>query len=477
MDSLLHELMNASAGAAGSLVSAVWEGLVLAACVALCLKVLPGVSAAVRSAVWMAVLVVVAGLPLLPRSGAAVSEGSRGFHVSVVWSVVLVAVWALLTLVRAGQLVWSAVHLRGVARRAVPVAVDAAVLRLLEGNGRRAELCVSDEVDRPSVVGFFAPRILLPPDVLAKMESAELAQIVLHEMEHLRRGDDWTNLIQKVCLTLFPLNPVLLWIERRLCVERELACDDGVLRSTGAAKAYASCLANLAEHRLVRRGVSLALGAWERQSELAKRVHRILDRREVPMTRTRMAMTLGCLLSGVAAGGVGLAHSPRLVSFVAEAPVQMANAPVEAMPVARGFDHAAGHVTMAKAVMPARANSNGNDVSRELRVESLNVRSLSASAPAFAGSPRQQKVAAKRRAQPVRPARQGWFVLTAWQQVEVVPDLGPRVVQTVQTEDAPRQVRMVADFPVDLPADVPVVRTQQFSYAIATREGWLVFQL
>ena len=59
----------------------------------------------------------------------------------------------------------------------------------------------------------------------------------MHEMEHLRRGDDWTNLLQKAGLVFFPLNPASFWVERRLCAERELACDDCVLRSSGARKA------------------------------------------------------------------------------------------------------------------------------------------------------------------------------------------------------------------------------------------------
>ena len=76
---------------------------------------------------------------------------------------------------------------------------------------------------RPSVLGFFRPRILVPPELLKALSPRELRQVVVHEMEHLHRADDWTNLLQKVGLVLFPLNPVLLWVERRLCAERELA--------------------------------------------------------------------------------------------------------------------------------------------------------------------------------------------------------------------------------------------------------------
>ena len=111
-----------------------------------------------------------------------------------------------------------------------------AVAGLLGGSGRRAELCLSDEVDRPSVVGFFRPRILLTPELFACLSAAELEQVVLHEMEHVRRYDDWTNLLQKLSLALVPLHPVLLWVERRMCLERELACDDRVMRPDAGAQ-------------------------------------------------------------------------------------------------------------------------------------------------------------------------------------------------------------------------------------------------
>ena len=92
--------------------------------------------------------------------------------------------------------------------------------------------------------------------------------------------DDWINLLQKLSLVVVPLNPVLMWIERRLCLERELACDDDVLRLTKAPKAYATCLTNLAEHRLGRRAAGVC--RWERgsrQSELVRRVQSILAER------------------------------------------------------------------------------------------------------------------------------------------------------------------------------------------------------
>jgi hypothetical protein len=309
MTGLLTQL---SAAAAGSLVAAVWEGLVLTAAVALCLRLLPEISAAARSVVWLAVMGAVVLLPFVRFTDPGQVIAGRSLQLDERLSVALVCLWAAMSVWRAAQLVRSALYLRTIGREARTVEVFGEMASLL-GNGVR--LCVSEAVDRPSVVGFWRPRILVPATLLEAISQEELAQIVLHEMEHLRRRDDWTNLLQKLSLVLFPLNPVLVWIERRLCLERELACDDQVLRTTNARKAYAACLASLAEHSLVRRGVSLALGAWERRPELVERVHRILRRPDRELGRRQAAAVVATMLLGLAAATDGLAHTPRLVSF------------------------------------------------------------------------------------------------------------------------------------------------------------------
>ena len=308
----MSPLTQISAIASESLVAAVWEGLILAACVALCLRLLPAITAAARSIIWLAVMLAVVLLPFLHLGGSAtVTAPTSRFHVDERVSLVLIAAWTLISIVRGTQLIRSALYLRRIARNATPLQVETAGIH----DERAVALCVSDEVDRPSVVGFFSPRILIPATLLDKLTQPELQQIVLHEMEHLRRRDDWTNLFQKLSLVLFPLNPVLIWIERRLCLERELACDDQVLRTTNARKAYAACLANLAEHSLVRRGVSLALGAWERQPELVRRVHRILASPAREMSRRQTSLVAATIILALFAGADGLAHTPRLISF------------------------------------------------------------------------------------------------------------------------------------------------------------------
>jgi beta-lactamase regulating signal transducer with metallopeptidase domain len=251
---------------ANSFVSGLWQGVVLAAGVGICLRLVPRTTAAVRFAIWTAVFAVLAVLPLLhayslnPDSG--VPSREAVVHVDVRWSFAIAALWLIASLVRGVKLAMSAVRLRGIWKRAAPVEGCDEILSA--GGFRGVELCTSKDVDRPSVIGFFSPRILIPEELFARLTTEEFGQIVLHEVGHLRRGDDWINLLQKLSLVMIPLNPVLMWIERRLCLERELACDDDVLRLTKAPKAYATCLTNLAEHRLGRRAAALSLAGRRR---------------------------------------------------------------------------------------------------------------------------------------------------------------------------------------------------------------------
>ena len=322
--------------AADLLVASIWQSVLLTGAVALCLRALPRVPAGVRSAIWTAVLVLIVVLPVISTGSPHTSVGQgRAVQLANDWSLGLVCFWALLSLFRAAQLCLSITRLRTLTRSAEPIEADATIVRLLECGSRskfgcrRALLCTSEEVDRPSLIGLFRPRILLPPDLLANLSQAELEQVVLHEMEHLHRGDQWTNLLQQLSLVLLPWNPAVLWLNRRLCVERELACDDGVMRATKARKTYAACLVRLAENSMLRRGVSLAigaLGAFEsgaRESELVKRVRRILTMPEPGRSPRSLRIAAGAVLAGALVFSVLLARSPRLIDF-ASAPVTVA---------------------------------------------------------------------------------------------------------------------------------------------------------
>ena len=315
----MHSFEGLAQFAGVSLVAGIWQGMALAAAVWFCLRLVPKSSAALRFAAWSLVFGVVALLPFvenLRRGSVVQSPGAPVFALDPRWSFAVGALWLVFSAFRAADLAVHGLRLWALARRAVSVGTNARYEALLATGRRKVLLCTSTEIDRPSVIGFVSPRILVPAWLMEQMTEYELTQVVLHEMEHLRRGDDWLNLLQKLSLVVMPLNPVLFWVERRLCFERELACDDGVLRRTKAPRAYATCLTSLAERGLDRRVLSLALGALERQSQLARRVHRIL-RREASLSPRQSRGLTGAVALVLIGCATGLARCPQLVTFSA----------------------------------------------------------------------------------------------------------------------------------------------------------------
>ena len=354
--SLLHEITRFTAQA---FVAGLWQGIVLISAVAIGLRLLPRLGASTRFAIWSLTFALAATLPLLHLQIPAISTAqshATPIHLSAAWGTAIAAIWVIAMIARIAQLLTQATRLHRIWRRATPVAAGETTLTLLN-NSRPTQLCTSTDIDAPTVIGFFSPRLLIPDWLFAKVTESELYQIVLHECEHLRRRDDWVNLLQKVALVLFPLNPALLWVDRRLSLERELACDAGVVASTAAPFDYAHCLTRLAEHRLHRRSLALSLAAWSRQSELARRIHTLLrPMRTMSPLQARASITL--LTLGLVTGAAEMARAPHLVSFTdtITAPIQQAattlsQPPAHAIPVS--FTQTSQpHETLLKAVMP-----------------------------------------------------------------------------------------------------------------------------
>jgi len=163
---------------------------------------------------------------------------------------------------------------------------------------------------------------------------------------------------------------------------------------------------------MLRRSLSLALGAWEKQSELTRRVHRILRRPEQLMGRTAANIATATVIAGLLGGAITLAHSPQLVSFspYASSTLQAAASDVTLSQPVRHTQSFSP--TLVKAVMP---NPTQNAVTQMQN--------------AVTQAPRthHQPAAIKAVRRQSRPSPQNWVVLTSWR---VVP-ASPRATFTV----------------------------------------------
>ncbi|HKV81430.1 MAG TPA: M56 family metallopeptidase [Candidatus Sulfotelmatobacter sp.] len=303
------------------------EGTLIALFASLVLRLSPRKSSAVRFAVWFSALMAIGVLPLLSNA-----KWLHGLYVpaqSVVgpeitlpssWALYVFGAWAGITtwcVLRVGVGLW---HMHALRKSCVPI--DSALLdprlRATLENGRgtgSVSLCASDRVQVPTAIGLAAPLVIVPHWVIAELSPDELNQILLHEVAHLRRWDDWTNLTQKLVKALLFFHPAVWWIEEKVSLEREMACDDAVLAETARPRAYAECLAHLAEKTLIRRSLALAQAALGRVRQTSLRVAQILNANR-PRESTRVWRSAIPLLAGFAITcALLVANQPQLVGF------------------------------------------------------------------------------------------------------------------------------------------------------------------
>lgn len=347
------------------------EGSLIGIFAAMVLRGVRRQSAGTRFAIWFSALVAIALLPVLGESlsskiGVPASVASHAaITVPDSWALYLFAAWAALAgwfLLGIVKAVW---HLHVLRRDCVPVdcASTQAIFRdALERSGirRRVFLCNSDHVRVPTAIGLLKPAIVLPRWVIEELSAAELKQVLLHELAHLRRWDDWTNLAQQVVKALFFFHPAVWWIEKKAALEREMACDDAVLAETESPRAYAECLTHLAERSFIQRSVALAQAAIGRIRQTSARVAQILDVNR-PKANPRSWKPAVSLVAGFAvACAVGISQAPTMIAFQ-----ESGSTPIARVPVSTGL---ASSVIKPNASMPVRTASTVSVIPAKFKV-------------------------------------------------------------------------------------------------------------
>jgi len=247
----------------------------------------------------------------------------------------LAIVWVMFSLVLLARLAAGYCVLRSLKSSATPASPDwqqrFSRLGATHGIRRQPQLLVSSHVSGPMSLGFFRPTIVIPRTLLETLSHSELEQIVLHELAHLHRCDDWSNLAQKLIEAMLPLQPAVYWLGCQLSLAREMACDDWVIAATGTPRPYAAALTKVAELSQWQRAGVLAAGAVGNRSQLFRRVRQMLDR-----TRNAAPKLTVIPLASALAVVVGLtclsARAPQLIAFAQS--VAPASSP--AKPIAPG---------------------------------------------------------------------------------------------------------------------------------------------
>lgn len=307
------------------------EGTLIAVLTAALLGVVRGLTAATRFAIWFSALITIASLALLgiaERSPGAVNS-TAAIHAMLVlppsWALYIFGAWVVIASILLARVGIGVVHVYRLRRSCMPLnpgSVDSGLREAVEQqeNSRRLALCTSALVNVPTAIGFLRPAVVLPDWLIKEVSPEDLRQIVLHELAHLRRWDDWTNLMQQIVKALLFFHPAVWWIEKRASLEREMACDDAVVAETANPRAYAECLAHLAEKSMIRRGLALAQAAVGRVRQTSLRVARIL-RGDRPTAMRHGWMTAATVVTGLAVMcAIAVSRTPRLIAFEPDPP-------------------------------------------------------------------------------------------------------------------------------------------------------------
>jgi TonB family protein len=207
------------------------------------------------------------------------------------------ATWLFGSIVALGPIVRTLWRQRRLRRHATSWSHAQSLTRSLAreaGVSRPIETLLREDVRAPLTMGVMRPVIVLPGDAVGWSET-DLHRALLHEIEHIRRNDWAVHVLARVACAIYWFHP-LVWIAwRRLRLDTERACDDGVLRCAEGA-AYAEQLLLLAR----RLSASSSAGVFmASRTDLATRISAVLDssqRRDRPSPLTTVATMVAVLV-------------------------------------------------------------------------------------------------------------------------------------------------------------------------------------
>lgn len=302
----------------------IFEGMALAGLSRGVLRVAKFASAVSRFAVWSSTLLAVVLMPFVMRSVPGIASHRGSVELSAASALILFSAWAVISVLLLIRLGMSLLHVRRLRSRAekIDAVMHSELARMVREHGgkRGIELLVSREIRVPTALGFFRPAVVLPAWALEQLSPEELKSVLLHELAHLSRWDDWTNLGQKLIKAIFFFHPAVWFIESRLSLEREMACDDLVLAQTANPAGYAASLVSIAEkafsEKLRTRALALAQHAIGQVRQTSLRIAQILEPNRAQGRKAWLpAAMAGAFL--LTAAFAGTAYAPELVSFQA----------------------------------------------------------------------------------------------------------------------------------------------------------------
>lgn len=97
----------------------------------------------------------------------------------------------------------------------------------------------------PMTIGIITPVVILPPD-WTQWNQTELAAVLAHEEEHVRRRDPLVATLALFNRAIFWFHPLAWWLQRTIARLSEHACDAAVIARGHDRDVYSACLLQFA---------------------------------------------------------------------------------------------------------------------------------------------------------------------------------------------------------------------------------------
>lgn len=190
------------------------------------------------------------------------------------------------------------------ASQELTLAVRAAARRL---DTLRPEVKISDDIDQPMLAGLTTPTILLPAEMVARLDVQRLTPICAHELAHLKRGDNWRLLAEHLLGGLLWMVPPFALIRARAAAVREELSDAMALDGASASerRGYAETLIEVLRHRAAPALHPAFTGKGRKPT--AMRLKAITDPRDPASPARRALLGLAGLLAMALAVGSSVA--------------------------------------------------------------------------------------------------------------------------------------------------------------------------
>ena len=177
------------------------------------------------------------------------------------------------------------------------------------------ELCLTDTLESPALVGVVRPAVLLPKWMADLANDADrnsvgrLDWVLRHELTHWKLNDPAALAVRRLAEIMLFFHPCVWWAGRRWEEAMELACDRALLATDRDAREYAEQLYRVLEHTQGHRRPAMAAGLFATRTQIGRRIEALLADPLRNPAKLNARSLMGMLVAAILSLSVGFGFS------------------------------------------------------------------------------------------------------------------------------------------------------------------------